>query len=94
MKLRITGGAVKGVAMTTNDITNIHKENVSSGFELWGAPNTKDENVSPAAIITAGYVRNPHTAQERLKNDDETRTEFTLLNCIIIIWLHTNVHTY
>lgn len=38
MKLSITGVAVKRVTMTTNNITNIHKENTSSGFEFWGVP--------------------------------------------------------
>ncbi|KAM7413930.1 hypothetical protein PAMA_018969 [Pampus argenteus] len=40
IKLSITGVAVKGVTMTTDNITNIHKENISSGFELRGVPNT------------------------------------------------------
>lgn len=62
MKLRITAVAVRGVAMTTNNVTNIHKENMSSGFELWGEPyrwkSVPSNHFFPnLAIITVGYVQ-------------------------------------
>lgn len=40
IELSVTDVAMKRVTMTTNNITNIHKENTSQGFEFRGVSNT------------------------------------------------------
>lgn len=56
MKLSITGVAVKTVTMTTNNITTIHKENTSSGFQFWGVPNESVLNQSQSPATTFFFL--------------------------------------